>query len=427
MQNERKRILNLVEKGTITATEALILLEALEKEPARASQQTDSTSIHTDKQSTSASTSHGESTTSYSSSSSSSTESSNTNRSKKKEFPFNFDEFFQQGKSTSEKQNKQGTNPTDRIMDFVQNAFEKVKGLDLEFNMGPSLEFTHTFESHDNDILDIEISVANGKVEIRPWDENYVKADCDVKVYRSDNQEKALAQLVENVIFNVQNKKLRYVSDLKMMKIDTVIYVPKLSYNRWDIRLFNGKFHGESANVNKVKVKTANGKIELANMLIEKGELETANGGIDVSNTRADSIEAESVNGKVAVEGAIDEMEVQSINGNVICKTSSTSARKMEAKTLAGSITLYVPESIPLDGVLKSNFGRFDINHREMDHIEEREEIMQRKLRFTRERPEGTKLYLFADAKTGVVSVKPQAAAKEQSSQENAQSTDPEE
>ncbi|PPA70210.1 hypothetical protein C4B60_11540 [Jeotgalibacillus proteolyticus] len=395
MENERKRILNMVEKGTITATEALTLLEALEKEPGQKASQSESTHSHSHTSS--------QSTSSHSTDKTADQSGQGETHSWKKDFPFNLDEFFQ-----TDSKKKPGGQPADRIMDFVQNAFEKVKGMDLEFNIGPSLEFKHTYEVQNaDDIHDIEISVANGKVSIRPWDENYVKAECDVKVYRSEDEIKARKQLQEAVVFAIQYKKLRFLSDLKMIKIDTVIFVPRNSYDRWDVRLFNGKFQGESANVNKLKVKTANGKIELSNMLMERAELETANGGIDVSNTRADLIDAESVNGKVSVEGAIDEMDVQSLNGNVICKTSSNSARKIEAKTLAGTINIFVPEAANLDGTLKSNFGRFDINHREMDHVEEREELMQRKLHFTREKNDGSKLYLFADAKTGAVSVKP--------------------
>ncbi|MGD7043387.1 DUF4097 family beta strand repeat-containing protein [Jeotgalibacillus proteolyticus] len=404
MENERKRILNMVEKGTITATEALTLLEALEKQP-NSSQSSSSAASST-------SSSHTTSSHSTTGQTGSSSKDSYKDRPKKKEFPFNLEDIFQTN-SGRQTRNDSSSQSTDRIMDFVQNAFEKVKGMDLEFNMGPSLEFRHQFEVQENELQDIEISVANGKVEIKPWDENYVKAECDVKVYRSDDEAKAKNQIRESVVFNAQYKKLRFISDLKMIKLDTVIYVPRNSYDRWDIRLFNGKFHGDSANVNKIKVKTANGKIELANMLIERGELETANGGIEVKNTRADLIDAESVNGKVSIEGAVDEMDVQSLNGNIICRTSSTSARKIEAKTLAGSINLFVPNDASLDGTLKSNFGRFDINHREMDHVEEREELMQRKLHFTREKNDGSKLYLFADAKTGAVSVKPYEVKKE--------------
>ncbi|MEW9502124.1 DUF4097 family beta strand repeat-containing protein [Jeotgalibacillus marinus] len=404
MGNERKRILSMVENGKITTKEALTLLESLEKEPIQ--NQSDSGTLET------------YSSTQPSSSGHSSTPFSNEKRSKN-EFPFNFDEIFQQ--KSSNKNPKSGGNSTDRIMDFFQNAFEKVKDIDIEFNMSPSLEFTHTFQAQATELLDVEVNVANGNVTIYPWDEDYVKAECNVKVYRSDDETKARHQLLESVIFDTQFKKLRFISDLKMTKLDTVLYVPKGSYERWDIRLFSGKFQSESANVDKVKVKTAIGKIELSNMLIERGELEAANGGIDVSNTRADSIDAESVNGKISVEGAIDEMEVQSVSGNIKCSTSSSSARKIEAKTIAGSISIFVPDSAGLDGILKSNFGRFDLNHRDMDHVEEREELMQRRIRFTRKRPKGTKLFLLADAKTGAVSVKPLESKKESPTQDDTQ------
>ncbi|MFB1082317.1 DUF4097 domain-containing protein [Jeotgalibacillus sp. JSM ZJ347] len=410
MENERKRILSMVEKGTITATEALTLLEALEKDGSKSTGSSASSHTETTYEQQSSSThnkSEGQST--YS-------ESGSQGSSQKKEFPFNLDEMINDLFGTIEKkateyktdQTKKNTRQQqkDKLTDFVQTAFEKVKGLDLEFNMGPSLEFKHVFESEKAELMDLEASISNGKLVIRPWDEDFVRAECNVKVFRSDDEFKAKQQLKDSVIFNTNFKKLRFVSDLKMMSLDTVLYVPKASYERWDIRLFNGKFQAEGGNVNKVKVRTANGKIELSNMLVEKAELETANGGINVENTRADLIEAESVNGKVNVEGALDEIDAQSVNGKIICSTSSSSARRIEAKSLAGPIEINVPDTVSLDGTLRTNFGKLKVNFYDMDHVDEREEMMQRRLNFRKDREGATKLYITADAKTGSVTVK---------------------
>ncbi|AJD92095.1 hypothetical protein JMA_27780 [Jeotgalibacillus malaysiensis] len=412
MENERKRILSMVEKGTISATEALTLLEALEKDGSK-STESSSSSAHKE------STYEQQSRSSHQSDSSSHSEShsgSGSQGSQKKEFPFNLDEMINDLFGTIEKKASEFSaeqtkkhkrqQQKDKLTDFVQTAFEKVKGLDLEFNMGPSLEFKHVFESEKAELIDIEASISNGKLTIRPWDEDFVRAECNVKVFRSDDELKAKQQLKDSVIFNTNFKKLRFVSDLKMMSLDTVLYVPKASYERWDIRLFNGKFQSEGGNVNKVKVRTANGKIELSNMLVEKAELETANGGINVENTRADLIEAESVNGKVNVEGALDEIDAQSVNGKIVCSTSSSSARRIEAKSLAGPIEINVPESVSLDGTLRTNFGRLKVDFHEMDHLEEREEMMQRRLNFRKDREGASKLYITADAKTGAVTVK---------------------
>ncbi|WP_166805866.1 DUF4097 family beta strand repeat-containing protein [Jeotgalibacillus sp. R-1-5s-1] len=400
MENERKRILSMVEKGTITASEALTLLEALEKEPKKES----SSSYSTQEESKTSSQTHQQSGSSYSE------RHQEQKRSKKTDFPFNFEELFGGSKtggskSSAEKTKKSVNQSTEKLMDFMQTAFDKVKGMDLEFNMGPSLEFKHVFESENTELLDIEVSIANGKVTIRPWDEDFVRAECDVKVYRSEDQQKAVNQLKEQVVFETKFKKLRYLSDLKMIKLDTVLYVPKANYDRWDIRLFNGKFHGDGGNVNKVKVKTANGKIELSNMLVEKAELETANGGIEVTNARADYIDVDSVNGKVILEGAIDAVDAQSVNGKITVTTTSTTARKIDASTLAGAIEITVPDELSLDGTLKSNFGKFHVDFNDMDHVEEREEMMQRKLHFTRNREHASKLLLEADAKTGTISI----------------------
>ncbi|MBM7580091.1 DUF4097 family beta strand repeat-containing protein [Jeotgalibacillus terrae] len=415
MENERQRILSMVEKGTITASEALTLLEALEKDgSAKASADSRTSSESTTSSSTST---HQEKTYEQQSrSSDQSREYTDSGSSQKKEFPFNLDEMINDLFGTIEKkskefkteQNKKNTRQQqkDKLTDFVQTAFEKVKGLDLEFNMGPSLEFKHVFESEKAELIDLEASISNGKLTIRPWDEDFVRAECNVKVFRSDDEFKAKQQLKDSVIFNTNFKKLRFVSDLKMMSLDTVLYVPKANFERWDIRLFNGKFQAEGGNVNKVKVRTANGKIELSNMLIEKAELETANGGINVENTRADLIEAESVNGKVNVEGALDEIDAQSVNGKIVCSTSSSSARRIEAKSLAGPIEINVPETVSLDGTLRTNFGKLRVDFDQMDHVEEREEMMQRRLNFRKDREGASKLYITADAKTGAVTVK---------------------
>ncbi|WP_284036305.1 DUF4097 domain-containing protein [Neobacillus sp. 114] len=363
MKEERIRILKMVEEGKLSVEEALTLLEELEKAQAAMEQKQAqilnelSTAVHFEEA--------------------------------KKEDP-----VFAKYQSTKEK-----------IFEFVDTALKKIKEIDLDLNFGHSIEISHIFHHGNVELKDMDIDLANGSVKLVAWDQPDVRVECQAKVYRVDNQDQARQNFLRDVTFTVESEKLSFLTQQKWMKVEAVMFVPKTQYDKVRVRIFNGSISGGDINVNDLRVKTANGKIQLEQLSGTKAEIETANGKIKVKNSRFDELEAETINGAIKLDGDFKKAEAQSFNGNVSVNLSGDRCEWIHAKTTSGPIDLYVPESLPVNGELKTNLGGFNLKLVGVQILEEKSEMIQKSLRFQSVNHPDKMLKIYADSKSGSISL----------------------
>ena len=372
MNEERKRILEMVEKGQLSTKEALTLLEALDKEEEAPKEKASYKEKETDLLDDLANIFTGEKTSDYGDKSS---------------------HTFNNGK--------------DRLIDFFQSALNKVKNFDLDFEFNKSIELSHVFQETEVESLkEIAVDVANGKVEILPWDQNEVRVECQVKVYRTDDLEEARESFLGNTDFYIENGKLRLSTELKWMKVNSKIYVPQSQYDKVSVKVLNGSVKSERMTAASFKVRSGNGKVELKDMTTKKAEVDTTNGAIHLANIYSDSVEAESINGKVYMQGDVKVTDLQSLNGTIVCSLRGDRADTLHAKAVTGGIDLYVPGSLGLKGEAKSNLGSFKIEMEGINIVEEKNEVVQKHVHFSKESESDKKLHIFAHTKTGSVLIK---------------------
>lgn len=381
MQEERKRILDSVEKGTISAQEALVLLEALgngETKPSAAAYAGPRSSE----------------TQAHSANTHSDTHNKKSTSSQAEDFMDDIKRDFSQF--------------SDRFMQFMQTAVGKMKSFDFDMPFGEPTDFHHTFTKENVDFKEVSVDLANGKFEIYPSQDGQVRAECHVKVYRTPTDEDVKKEFFEKFVFVVDQQRLRIISDLKTTSVNIVLYVPQQMYNSISIRLFNGAFIGKHLEVDRLKVKTANGKIDLKDVNLEDAEIQTANGAIQIKEAKGNKIEAETINGRIYIDGHLKDIDAQSVNGHVVVTTKNAEARKIEGRAVAGAVEIYVPSSVGLQGEVASNFGKMDLALTDVTRINESEHFLQKNIRFTKEVPGSTAapLYIKGEAKTGSVLVR---------------------
>lgn len=365
MKEERKRILKLVEEGKMTVDEALFLIEQLEQ--GKTQQQEKSTALSTDVK---------------------------LEEAKKEEYK---KEDFNTYKFNSMK---------DKVLDFVDSAFKKIKDFDLDLNFGQSIDITHIFQQGDAYLNQVDIDMANGSVKVVPWEQKDVRIECSAKVYRVDNQDQARRKFLEDAIFAIENQKLRFSVQQKWMKVDAVIHVPKEEYENVRIRLFNGSIEGENLSVKDCRAKTANGKVLLGNLECGKLETETANGQITIRRSAIKDLEAETINGAIKADGFFNNVDLQSFNGNITCTINNNDCESVEVKATTGSIEVFMPEKTSASGELKSNLGGFTIELDGIQVVEEKSDMVQKNLRFKPAEDGQKAVRLHADTKTGSIAVK---------------------
>ncbi|CAM3904269.1 DUF4097 family beta strand repeat-containing protein [Mesobacillus zeae] len=375
MNEERKRILKMVEEGKLTVNEALFLLEQLEKN---------------DK----------------------------TMEVKQEELMTELSAVVEpdEGQKTRSKKEESNTNSfqsvKDTVFDFVDMAFKKIKNLDLDLNFGQSVDISHIFQHSDTYLDQIDIDLANGSVRMIPWDKKDVRIECNAKVYRVETQEEARRKLLEDAIFAIEGQKMRFAVQQKWMKVAADIYIPREDYDTIRIRLFNGGIEGSELTVKDFKAKTANGKIILEGLDCRKLEAETANGHLKIRRSMINDLEAETINGAITAEGSFRHADLQSFNGQIGCMVENEDCESVEVKSATGGIDISIPSAIAPTGTLKSNLGNFRLEIEGVHVIEEKSEMVQKSLSFRPDAESLEPLRIYAETKTGAIVLKKNRGAE---------------
>ncbi|UCZ52653.1 DUF4097 domain-containing protein [Bacillus shivajii] len=370
MQEERKKILQMIEDGKISADEGVDLLNALKE---------------TEKEKHGAKSDKG-----------SETEEQSLSR----------DVDWEKG--TGYRQTEQKVSSfASKFTDFIEDAVQKIKEFDLDFNFGSSVEIQHIFQHKEATVRHADISIENGSITFRPWEEDDIRVECNVKVYKVRDSDEARRHFLDEVVFDLSNEKLRLESRKKSMKVNTIVYVPKKDLERLKLYAFNGKLTGEHVSVKKFEAQTVNGRISFDEVEAEDVRLETVNGTISISKLQSEHCDAKTVNGTVAISAAKGDIDAETLNGTINYKLLKPSNSRAYLKTTTGSVTFTVPENVKTEGELKTTVGGIHCDLPNVSVIDEKKEIASKKMTFLSNRDEeSASVYIEAEATTGSITVR---------------------
>ncbi|MGM9928667.1 MAG: DUF4097 family beta strand repeat-containing protein [Bacillus sp. (in: firmicutes)] len=365
MVEKRKRILNLVEQGKITASEALTLLELLEQEEENKS-------------------------------------------AKEKEILHDLsnvvvlDEEEQKQQEKEEATQKKIASAKDMILNFVDNIVTKVKEVDLNFTKYATVP--HIYHDQVAAVSEVNIEVANGDVEVIAWDGPGVKVECDAKVYRTENEETARKTLLEEATFNVNEKKLYFVVGQKWMRVNSKVYVPTTHYDKVRIKLFNGAIQVSQLTINQLKAKTGNGKIDIQNVISHEADFETVNGNIELTNNTFDKLECETINGTVKHTGSFQMADIETFIGSINVEGFTSTAKVLNVQSDSGTVQVTVPLNMGVSGEAKSYLGALHVDVPGMKVTESKNEVIQKMIKFENE--DVNSVRVTAESKTASVTIK---------------------
>ncbi|PLT32562.1 DUF4097 domain-containing protein [Bacillus sp. V5-8f] len=365
MQEEKKRILQMIQDGELSADAALALLEELEKAEQVSTQKEEllmQELLRVDE---------------------------------KEDSYEKFNASFQKKLQSS----------TEKILDFIDGAIKKLKEADLDFNFGHFIEMSHIFHHSEAYLNEINIEIANGKATLIPWDQQELRVECKAKVYRVKDQDEARKNFLRHVLCEVDRESFHFSSSQKTLKVEADIYVPQAHYENISVKTFNGPICGADLKVDNIKAKTANGSISFNRLLGKTAEFETANGGIHIEHASLEKLEAETLNGTIAADGLLNKVDVQSFSGDILCDLPTAQGEYIHAKTVTGKIYVNIVPGTAVYGQLKSNIGGLSANLPGIQVVEEKNEVVQKVLSFKTGHTAEQVLHIFADTKTGAISV----------------------
>ncbi|MYL34011.1 DUF4097 family beta strand repeat protein [Pontibacillus yanchengensis] len=292
-----------------------------------------------------------------------------------------------------------------RFMDFVEETIKKVKNVDFDLNFGQYFEVSHIFQNQGVSFSKVAMDIANGSIELKPWQEDDVRIECNAKVYQVNNQDEARERFMDQKQYHVDDESLSFSISSKKIKTNVILYIPEKSYKHMSLRLFNGKIQSHGFHIEDLHAKTANGKVEFENMSGSSWDIETSNGSITLKDVRLNEVEVESLNGSITLDGEFEKVDTQGVNGSIKCNWHGHHGHKGFFKTTAGSITVALPREFAVDGELKTSMGSINCNLPNFEIQEEKSEVLKKELRFRSKGEQAKPLHLEAEAKTGSITI----------------------
>ncbi|MED1577310.1 DUF4097 domain-containing protein [Bacillus safensis] len=359
--NEKERILKLVVDGVLSAKEAITLLEKLEEGQSVSLEK--STADHT----------------------------------------------FHEEKAGAESKGNGTENLGAKLFGWLDTAVKKVKDVDLDLNFGQSVDVEHIFQFKDASLSHLDIQLANGSLNVMPWDDRDIRAECHAKIYRAEDGEQARQQFLNQLDCGLEGDKFFIRTEKKTMKVNVTLYVPRIQYDKIKVKLFNGPIRGEKLKTKELAAKTTNGVVSFASLQAEKVGIETANGQIKLADHECGMIEVETINGLIDLRGKSESIDAQSFNGNIAVQLSDEKCRSIYAKTTTGSVDVQIPRACAVTAELKSNLGSISHDLLDAEMIKEKNETLQKEKMIKANQQAAHSISIFAETKTGSIQVKHQS------------------
>lgn len=372
MENERKRILKLVEEGKLSAEEAIVLLEALSKEK-------DPTTTKDEKQTSDTYESNEQNKNVF------------DNLFNSKDLNKKMDEFMDELK-------KDFSKVSNRLTGLMNTTFTKLKEFDLEFPFGEKIEINKTYSFTKEEVSGLDVEIPNGKVEIVPSENEQFTIEALIKT-TANNEEQT--KHYEQDFVKLKDEKVVITSPLKLDQIQLKIAVPNKNYEVFVLRFLNGSVSIHNLDAKLIKIKTYNGSVKVTEGNTVNMDIQSGNGSIDIRNVKSEDLEVQTVNGRIYIDGEIQEIEAESLNGAVVVTTTSEKARKIKARTIAGAVEMYIPKTLSLNGQVVTSFGKTDINLEDVVVSSSEDQLLSKVAHFEKFTEKEKVLKIYGESRTG--------------------------
>ncbi|MBC2013797.1 DUF4097 domain-containing protein [Listeria marthii] len=413
MENERKRILELVKQGIISTEEALTLLENISKKEGKTAAKENirrSAAPKEEKFEEQEETAYD-----YSKGWNNEGNPYTAPKSRKRRpepNPENHERYEDESENTSKDREESMRNMVndlsqagEKIGSFLNNAFKQVK--DMPFPFLTSTKIERDFVYHDTTLSILEFEIANGNIEFKPSDSNDIKVHAMIKLFKEYPEDEALKVFFDKTTLRVDEETLRFESTSKQIVTNLTVYLPRREYDYVSVKMLNGNFHLDELSGRDLFVKTTNGNISLGTLNATLAEIESINGNVRIQNGEIRDVALKTFNGNVAAKGNYYSTNLQTKNGNVNYQLTGNEATFLKAKTGAGNIEVIVPAAIGVDGRFHTNLGKLLLDLKDAEILESKTESVSKSIIFTK-LPDAadSSLKIEAEATTGSVKIR---------------------
>lgn len=266
-----------------------------------------------------------------------------------------------------------------------------------------SHQFKHEFFYPNINISIIDIKVANGKVDIKSWNQNDIKIEANIKFYGKLNHATPLEAFIERSEISLENDTLSLQVPNKRLSCEFTIYLPKHTYDFVSVKMLNGDVEIKELLVGDMFLKTTNGEVTVKDVIGTMLEIQGVNGSMDLIDCKLVDFIGQTVNGNIITKSMIESIQASLVNGDIKL-TTFNDISKVNATTINGDLKVSVPSAYGIDGVCQTNFGSIKNRLANIEVLREKTDKLNQYQEFRRNQEEIVTLSL--NTKTGSIYLK---------------------
>ena len=357
MEEKKKRILDLVEQGILTSEEALVLLERLNEQSPTEEATKERATFTKEKKSDEPFTEE-----------------------KKREQPFTSGS----NKTFFDEVAKDLAQVGSQFMGFMKTAVDQVKDFDVKNAavVHETLQEERTFAAEDVERLSFDL--AHGDVAITSSERSDIHVTFDVDVYAPMPKAEAEEHFARYVQAVVQKETLYISSQWKLANVKVTLQLPKKTYDRLHIGTNKGDVVIGDVTTRILNIDTIAGSVTVDAVDFTDSTIETKHGKVKVTNSIGRTLDVDTVNGEVSVHSSLEEVELESTNGNIIF-TATNRLRKLDVDSSLGTIEVYVPKTLTFKGEAETKIGQLDVRLDAARYEKEEREFFQKEIKFAQD------------------------------------------
>lgn len=345
MENERKRILEFVKQGVITTEEALVLLENMAKKEGVTTAEEKMNSSHTAKQQT---------------------DSNETNTSQSSQW---------------QQQDKTVEQPSfgDQMGSFVTDAFKQIKEAAVPFLKPARMERAFVYQKPT--ASNITLDIFNGNITVRQSKDDDLHLLVKVQNYQPLKQEHIETYFFEQTSLVYDTDSFTFKSPSKGLRVSVEIALPVTTYDLISLKTMNGTIDIATLHCNDLLAKTTNGNVIIEGLEATDADIQSINGELRLHDGQLRQLEMTTVNGPINYNGESKQVGLQTKNGSITARLEGDGTEDVNLKTTAGAIKVNLPNTIGIDGDLRSNFGKIQLDLADFDLLlDEKDKVKKHKL-----------------------------------------------
>lgn len=247
----------------------------------------------------------------------------------------------------------------------------------LEAKNGKKVPYHFHQVIDDASILDFK--VANGIVRVKTVPGNTMTIEGNCRVAAQDEEFFDAEGFVrDRVKVGVDDDKIVIKSVSKRVYCDWTISLPQKVYDYVAIKGLNTTIHLKELEGKDYYFEVDNGDIRLKDVKGVLLEAETVNGNLKYEHLEFKDIVSETVNGNIHLDGKFLGTKLEAVTGNIKVAVAHPETKKVDVETVNGNIKIEVAEEVGLEAEIETSLGSIHFDETVFEVIRQTKDLAER-------------------------------------------------